>query len=128
MAEIAKKCGVSVSTLYRWKKINSEIAEALEQNRELADRTVEDALYQRAKGYTVTLEKPIKCKQIDYDPNTGKKTREWEQVVAVKEQVHITANMTAMQFWLKNRKPHEWNNKVCEAFVAKEGVEIIDDI
>lgn len=128
MAEIAQKCGVSISTLYRWKKSSERIGIALEKNRELADRAIEDALYQRARGYTVTLQKQIKCKQIDYDPSTGKKTKEWEQVVPVQEQVHIAANMTAMQFWLKNRKPNQWNSKASDPFEATEEVEIVDDI
>ena len=104
-----------------------EIDQALDQSRELADRVMEDALYQRATGYTTTVEKQVKCKQVDYDPDTGKKLREWEEMRPVQEQVHVPGNMTALQFWLKNRKPDCWQQSPA-AEPAGEEVEILDDV
>lgn len=88
---------------------------------------MEDALYQRATGYTTTVEKQVKCKQVDYDPDTGKKLREWEEMRPVQEQVHVPGNMTALQFWLKNRKPDCWQQSPA-AEPAGEEVEILDDV
>lgn len=129
IGQIAKRCGVSEKTLDRWQKECPKIAQAVAQTRELADRLLEDALYERAKGYTVLVEKQVKCKQIDYDPDTGKKLREWEEMVPVKEQVHVPGNMTAMQFWLKNRKPEVWQQSGNAALhEQEEEIEIVDDI
>ena len=127
LGQIAKRCGVSEQMLNRWQKQDKEIANALAQSRELADRMLEDALYERAKGYTVLVEKQVKCKQVDYDPNTGKKLREWEEMVPVKEEVYVAGNMTAMQFWLKNRKPEIWKQSGVGQ-IKEEETEIIDDI
>ncbi len=129
LGQIAKRCGVSEQTLNRWQKESPQIAQAIAQTRELADRLLEDALYERAKGYTVVVEKQVKCKQIDYDPDTGKKLREWEQIVPIKEQVHVAGNMTAMQFWLKNRKPEVWQQSGgTMGHEQEEEIEIVDDI
>ncbi len=127
MGQIAKRCGVTEQTLNRWQKQEPRIAYALAQTKELADRALEDALYERAKGYSVVVEKQVKCKQIDYDPNTGKKLREREEMVPVKEEVYVAGNMTALQFWLKNRKPEIWQQSGAGQ-TKEEEIEIIDDI
>lgn len=109
--DIAKNMRVSCSTLREWKKRHAAIAEALSQGKDAADRVVENALYKSACGYTETIRKPMKIKVIDYDPDTGKKIRETEKVVAVEEEIHFPAQVTAQIFWLKNRKPEQWRDK-----------------
>ena len=76
----------------------------------------------------MTVQKEIKCKQVEYDPDTGKKLREWEEIVPVTEEVYIEGNLSAMQFWLKNRKPEVWNRGGGAEGEKKEEIEIIDDI
>lgn len=128
LGQIAKRCGVGERTLCQWKNQSCKVADALQQTKELADKLIEEALYERAKGYTVTVQKEIKCKQVEYDPDTGKKLREWEEIVPVTEEVYIGGNLSAMQFWLKNRKPEVWNRGGGAEGEKKEEIEIIDDI
>lgn len=109
--DIAKNMRVSCSTLREWKKRHAAIAEALSQGKDAADRVVENALYKSACGYTETIRKPMRIKTIEYDPETGRKVREVEKVVAVEEQLHFPAQVTAQIFWLKNRKPKQWRDK-----------------
>jgi hypothetical protein len=91
--QIAYNMGINVRTLYKWKQAHGQIFQALKENKEIADRHVENALYKRALGYkyyeqTVT--------------NKGK-------VVDVEKYEH--PNTTAIIYWLKNRKRKAWKDK-----------------
>jgi transposase len=46
--EIAKRLGVSYSSLNKYKKEHSELSQALKEGKEVADYRVENALYQKA--------------------------------------------------------------------------------
>ena len=109
--DIAKSMHVSYSTLRAWRDRFPEIAEALSQGKDAADRVVENALYMSATGFTKTVRKPVKVKQIDYDPETGKKVAEREKYIAVEEEIFVPPQVTAQIFWLKNRKPEQWRDK-----------------
>lgn len=71
MQEIAAKIGISKSTLYSWMKKNEQFKAIISDNKEVADRRVEESLYKSA----------------------------------------LDGNVTAMIFWLKNRKPGAWRDK-----------------
>ena len=135
--QIAHNMGISRKTLAEWKKKYAPIGDALKNSKDAADRVVENALYKSACGYTETIRKPMRIKTIEYDPETGKKVREVEKVVAVEEQIHFPAQVTAQIFWLKNRKLKEWRNmdtreqeariKVLESKVGPSAEEKEDD-
>ena len=109
--DIAKNMRVSPASLREWKHRFEEIAEALKEGKDSADRVVENALYKSACGYTVEITEPIKVKRIIYDEETGRKVREYEEVVEATKQLHFPAQVTAQIFWLKNRKPAQWRDK-----------------
>lgn len=111
--EIIKKMDISESTLYLWKKKYPQIEEALRQGKEVVDIFVENALFRKAMGYNVQVEKKIKLKDIIYN-DSGKKISEKERLESYLEDVHIPADTTAQIFWLKNRKPKQWRDKVIE--------------
>lgn len=71
MQELAEKLGIAKSTLYSWMKKNEQFKAIISDNKEVADRRVEESLYQSA----------------------------------------LDGNVTAMIFWLKNRKPGAWRDK-----------------
>lgn len=94
--EIAKKMGINVSTLYKWKNDHSEISEALKINKEIADYEVENALRKRALGY-------------DFEEITEK--YEGGYCVERKRTIkHVPPDTTAQIFWLKNRQPDKWRS------------------
>lgn len=109
--DIAHNMRIGVSTLKEWKNRFDKIREALRIGKDSADRVVENALYKSATGYTITVRKPVRVRTVEYDPVTGRKTREDERWVAVEEEVHVPAQVTAQIFWLKNRKPEQWREK-----------------
>lgn len=109
-SQIANNMGVSEGTLYNYKKKYPAIKEAFRKGKEVVDIEVENALFKKALGYTVTVQKAFKLKDVIYGEN-GKKISEKERIEYAKEEVHIPADTTAQIFWLKNRKPKEWREK-----------------
>lgn len=110
--QIAKNMGVSRSTLSDYKVKYPDILRAIKNSKEVADREVENALFNKATGYTVKLKKPMKVRHVEYDEVSGRKVVEYERIEYIEEEVHVPADTTAQIFWLKNRKPNEWRDKV----------------
>lgn len=111
--EIAKKMDVSEATLYHWKDKYPQIEEALRQGKEVVDIFVENALFKKAMGYNIQVQKVFKVKEVIYNDN-GKRLKETEKVVTATEEVHVPADTTAQIYWLKNRKPKVWRDRVIE--------------
>lgn len=120
--QIAKNMGVAESTLRNWKNIFPEIAEALRKGKEVVDREVENALYKSALGFMQKVKKPVRIKEVEYDPKNGRKIRESEKWVQVEEEVYIPPQVTAQIFWLKNRKPDQWREKNDLTLTPSNGV------
>ena len=99
LEEIAAKMGVGVATLRRWRKKYPDLEETLKRGRDAADIAVESALFKRAVGY---VSEEI-TKQLD---KSG-------ALVGVKVvQKVVEPNVTAQLFWLKNRRPDLWSERV----------------
>lgn len=107
--EIAKNMGITRSTLNEWKKKYSDISDTLKRDKEVADRLVEDSLYERALGGVREVKKTFKVKHTYYDEK-GRKCEKEELKVGIDE-VYIPGDTTAQIFWLKNRKPDVWRDK-----------------
>ena len=96
--QIAKNIGINRTTLYDWKKKETNISNALKKGKEVIDFEVENALLKRALGYTITIEE--------------EKLDKYGDVHTLKKDVHIPGDTTAQIFWLKNRKKEQWREKV----------------
>ena len=124
--QIAKNMGVSRSTLSDYKVKYPDILRAIKNSKEVADREVENALFNKATGYTVKLKKPMKVRHVEYDEQTGRKSAEYERIEYIEEEVHVPADTTAQIFWLKNRKSNEWRDKV--AVTDESSLEKLDEL
>lgn len=122
--QIAHNMGINVATLYRWKNDHSEICNVLKNAKDVVDRIVENALYDRACGGIKTLKKPHKVKK-EYFDEMGRKCYE-EEIITVDEQIYIPGDTTAQIFWLKNRKPEHWRDK--QEYVDTSALEKLDQI
>ena len=109
--DIAKNMGINVRTLYTWQEKYDQIKQALKVGKEVADRIIENALYKSAQGYKVSLKKAFKVHKIEYDPKTGRRKKEYDEIVTAEEEEYVPAQVTAQIFWLKNRKPDKWRDK-----------------
>lgn len=110
--DIAFNMHCSYSTLKVWKKISSALSAALKKERDVADYIVEGALFKKACGHKETIRKPMKVKRVFYDSDTGRRISEIEEIVYVDEEQYIPPDTLADIFWLKNRKPEQWQDKV----------------
>ncbi len=84
-------------------------ADAAEAAQDAArSRRVEDAIYRRARGYKVAVRKTYKVKRVEYDPDTGKKVCETEELKTGTDEVVVPADVRACAYWLVNRSPARW--------------------
>lgn len=113
--EIGIRSGIGVTLLRRWKKKIPEFAAAIELGRAGADYAVVEALYKKAVGYNVSLSKTYKLKRVDYDPETGKKLREYEELATGIDENYFPGDLKAETFWLRNRQPERWSEKPTRA-------------
>lgn len=100
-AEIAEILNISESTLYKYKAESKEFSEALNEGAEVIDSMVEESLLSRALGYTHDEVKLAQKDGVFTDERVIKR--------------HYPPDITAMIFWLKNRKPGEWRDRVEES-------------
>lgn len=117
--QIAHNLGISKDTFYKYKREYPDFSNALKRGKEVADYEVENALFKRACGYSV--------KEVSIE-NSAKNGR---KVTRTKK--HIAPDTTAIIFWLKNRKPEQWNEnransaeangKINELIEAVKGIE-----
>lgn len=102
--QIAKNMNIAYSTMRVWKDKYQAMSAALKESKDVADREVENALFRRALGYVYeekTFE-PVK------DPDTDEVEMKCTKIV----KKEVVADTTAQIFWLKNRKPKEWRDRV----------------
>ncbi len=95
--QIASNMGINVATLYRWKKKECKICEALKKGKEVVDIQVENALLKRALGYDYQEQK------VEVSEKDGRKV--------IQTMKHVPPDTTAQIFWLKNRRPEKWRDK-----------------
>lgn len=114
LEQIAHNLGVACSTFRRYKDEPDKqaLAAALARGREVCDIEVENALHKKALGYNAKIIKHYKVKRIEYDPDTGKKVAEYEELVEAHDEVHVPADTEAAKWWLSNRdRDGKWEYK-----------------
>lgn len=127
-AEMAKEMGISSSTFYEWLKKHPEMSEAVTRARTGADaravnESVERSLLETALGGVRVLKKPMKIKTTTYDARGRRIDR--EKIVMAEEEVYIKADVKAQIFWLTNREPERWRNRVEAAIVDDNTVNYV---
>ena len=103
---MAQRLGIAVSTFEDYKTTHPELAEALKNNKEIADYQVEDSLYDKCVGKFVEVDKAFKCKKVYYDKNGNR--CEKEEVIVKKVKEFIPPDTMAIAIWLNNRRPDNW--------------------
>lgn len=95
--ELADYFDVSVRTLYRWKNTHPDFCQALKSGKAVADERIERSLFERATGY--------ERDEVDIRVVEG-------QIVQTPIRKFYPPDTTAAIFWLKNRRPAEWRDKI----------------
>lgn len=95
--EIAVAFGVNRSTIFDWRSTHPGFREAHDRGRVQADANVARALYRAATGYS----------------HRATKIMQYEGEVITKDYIErYPPNAVAAIFWLKNRQPELWREKV----------------
>lgn len=103
--DLAKFFHVSVTTIDNWKVAHSDFLVSLKSGKEDADALVAKSLFKRAIGHTVPETKVFN--------NQG-------EILTHEVEKHIPADTTAAIFWLKNRQPAKWRDRVEQKVVMSD--------
>lgn len=95
--ELADFFELNVLTIHRWKVEHPAFCNAIKDGKDQADRRVVRRLYERAMGYSHP--------DVHISNFQGRVTR----TPIVK---HYPPDPTSCIFWLKNRRPEEWRERV----------------
>lgn len=94
---------MSQQTVNAWKDAHPEFLESLKAGKEGADANVAKSLYRRALGYSHPA---VKIITVPRGNNQGSDVEE------VPYTERYAPDTTAAIFWLKNRKPELWRDKI----------------
>lgn len=102
-AQIAERLDVHIDTITEWKKVYPEFSASLKLGKEEPDDRIEASLYARATGYSFDSEKIMTV-------SDGKDCGSHIERVPIVE--HCPPDVTAQIFWLKNRRPGRWRDRM----------------
>lgn len=116
-AQIAHNMGISVSSLADWKNKYPQLLDALKKGKAPVDIEVENALLKSARGHTQIIRKPIKVKTERQVVGEGRYVE--EHIEYAEEEVYTPPQVIAQIFWLKNRRPDKWKDKVEQTVITE---------
>lgn len=112
-----QKIGINEATFCRWKERFPQLTQALKRGKAPVDFKVENALLKSALGHKETVRKAIKVKTEKQKVGEGKIVE--EHIEYVDEEVYIPPQVVAQIFWLKNRRPDKWKDKVEQTVITE---------
>ena len=113
--ELAEEFGVADTTVYAWMQKHEEFALAMKESGNFIDSLVEDSLLKRALGYTVE----------ELDETIVEKGNNVVEVRTRRNVRHIPPDVTAITFWLKNRQPARWRDRVDVETVEEKEIKVV---
>ena len=115
--QICQNIGISERTFSTWKERFPAITSALKRGKAPVDFKVENALLKSALGHKETVRKAIKVKTEKQKVGEGKIVE--EHIEYVDEEIYIPPQVVAQIFWLKNRRPDKWKDKVEQTVITE---------
>lgn len=100
--QIAKNIGIAVRTYYEWQERFPQFRQAIKKGKAPVDIQVENALLKRALGYEYE-ETITEIEEVE-------EGRQKKHVRRIRK--HMPPDVGAIVFWLKNRKPGKWRDKI----------------
>ena len=107
--EIAQCLKITEKTFNNWKRKYPEFFQSLKDWKLQADEEIERSLYERGKGYSHPDTKAQWVESAELIDGEVVNIGRWEYASFIK---HYPPDPTSMIFWLKNRKPKEWRDKI----------------
>jgi hypothetical protein len=110
--EAAEKACINIDTFYEWMKSKTEFSDAVRRAKENARlnavASVERSLLELAQGFE--YEEVRTEYESKHNPNSG----QYEPVIKkqVRTKKRIVASVEAIKFFLTNKAPEEWKNRI----------------
>ncbi|MFV0587470.1 hypothetical protein [Bacteroides reticulotermitis] len=105
--DIAANLGYSATYFCALKGKNKDVAEAIKSGRAPVDIIVENMIFKKAVGMSIKTQQAVKLRDVIYNSEGNKSVIERVEIVTLTQE--IPPDTTAGIFWLKNRKPDQWN-------------------
>lgn len=109
--QVCLTMGISQSTLMRLRTRFPDLWSTVSKTKQFVDAQVEQALFRRTVGYTYKTKK----KEYVINDETGEIVEDKRGIKMLKiteQEFHEPPNVEAAKFWLRNRKPDEWKEKI----------------
>lgn len=100
--QIAKNIGIAPRTYYEWQERFPQFRQAIKKGKAPVDIEVENALLKRALGYEYE-ETITEIEEVE-------EGRQKKHIRRIRK--HMPPDVGAIVFWLKNRKPGKWRDKI----------------
>ena len=114
--QIAAKLGISESSYYEYQKEFLEFSESIKRGKSVIDNEVEAALLKRCRGFEYEEVKTeyLKGANEDKKGEEVKSTKTGTKKRVTKTIKQVIPDVTALIFWLKNRRSKDWRDKVIQ--------------
>lgn len=99
LKQLSQNMGIAYGTLFEWQKDFAELSDTIKKGQMVVTEHIENAMYQAATGYT-------------YEEETSELMSNGEMKVVKKVTKSQAPNVAAQIFWLKNKSPELWKDKV----------------
>lgn len=109
--EMASVIGVTDATLGVWKRTRPDFLAAMKAGRMEAVGTAAHSLFRVGNGYTHDEEKLIPNRVKEYDPDTGRVTKEYTEVLRVPVKKYYQPNVQALLKFLAAKHPEVWGDR-----------------
>lgn len=119
-AELADFFEVCVDSINEWKKVYPKFSASIKKGKTLADSIVADSLYKRANGYS---HKAVKIFPTGGEKKDEEGSKESSPLI-VPFIEHYPPDTAAAIFWLKNRQPKKWRDKMETGFTDADGNDV----
>lgn len=117
-SDLAAAFGVSIWAIKLWRTTYTAFNDAIRIAREVADDRVTMALYERCVGYSYDAIKPMVVSQGKGEPAIIEEYRYKE---------HAPPDVGACRYWLNNRRPDIWRERVEQVNVNRDDVKQLTD-
>lgn len=108
--DVCQIMGISRSTLMRLRTRYPNLWDSVSKTRQMVDGVVEQSLFRRAVGYSYTTKKEEWAEDQEgnfLEDRIGRKIKK-----ITKETHHIPPSVDAIKFWLRNRQPDKWHERI----------------
>lgn len=120
--EIANYLGISYTTWKTHKRKIASFSAVVKESRGKAIEDLEKAMFNSALGFTKTVKKAMKLKEVVYE--NGKRLKETERIEFYEEEIYIPPSVACAQFLLKNWAKDKYSNNPAELEVKKKEFEL----